>query len=93
MASSISFAGENPKLFKEIQRKIKIDLSKVDLSKEKSVIVEFRIVEQRIEIINASGSNELREVMLRKLENMLITSDADCNETHYYKFTFMREGM
>ena len=33
MTMSTSFAGENPKLLKEIKRKLKIDFSKVDLKK------------------------------------------------------------
>ena len=94
MTMSISFAGENPKLLKEIKRKLTIDFSKVNLknSKEDFVIVQFRIVDQEVEIIKTEGSQELQEIMVQELEDMFIKSDSDSNEVHQYKFTFSNEN-
>lgn len=93
MTMSASFAGENPKLLKEIKRKLTIDFSKVDLksSKENFVTVQFRIVENEVEIIETSGSEELQVVMIEELEDMFIKSDSDCNEVHQYTFRFENE--
>ena len=91
MSMSVSFAGENPKLFKEIKRKLTLDLSKIDLSKEKSVTVEFKIVNQEIEILKISGSEELQEIMVKELEEMFIKSDSECDTIHQYKFSFSNE--
>ena len=91
MSMSLSFAGENPKLFKEIKRKLTLDLSKIDLSQEKSVTVEFIIVDQEIEILKISGSEELQEIMVKELEEMFIKSDSECDEIHQYKFSFKSE--
>lgn len=91
---SASFAGENPKLFKEINRKLKVDVSKVDLSNSAKnfVIVKFRIVNQEIEILGTEGSDELRALIVAELEEMFITSDADCEKVYRYKFNFKNEG-
>jgi len=89
-----SFAGENPKLVKEIQRKIKVDLSGIRLesSKEHFVMVQFRVVDQEVEVIKVEGSKrELTDLMLEELEEMFITSDADPNEVHQFKFNFSQE--
>ena len=93
MTMSVSFAGENPKLLKEIKRKLTLDLSKVDLknSKENFVIVQFRVVGQEIEIIKTEGSQELQEMMIEELGDMFIKSDSECDEVHTYKFTFEDE--
>lgn len=93
MTMSLSFAGENPKLLKEIKRKLTIDFSKVDLksSKENYVIVKFKVVDQEIAIIETTGSKELQKIMISELEQMFIKADSNWNEVHEYKFTFSNE--
>lgn len=90
---SVSFAGENPKLLKEIKRKLTIDFSKVDLKNNQDdyVIVQFRIVDQEVEIIDTAGSKKLQEIMIQELEEMFIISDSECDEVHSYKFSFVNE--
>jgi hypothetical protein len=90
----ISHAGENPKLLKEIKRKAFLDLSKIKLEKNKEefVIVKFRISNQQIEVLDIDGSREeLTEMMIKKLEEMVIQSDAMCDTTYKYKFNFAKE--
>jgi hypothetical protein len=90
----ISYAGENPKLLKEIKRKVFLDLSKVkfEKNKEEFVIVQFKVTNQQIEVINIQGSQEeLTEMMIKKLEEMVIQSDAKDATTYQYKFKFEKE--
>lgn len=94
LTASASFAGENPKLVKEIQRKIKIDLSGISLEKTKDhfVSVRFRIVDKDVEILSVKGSKrELTDLMLKELEEMFITSDADPKKVYQFKFNFSQE--
>lgn len=94
LTASASFAGENPKLVKEIHRKIKIDLSGIHLekSKEHFVTVRFRIVNQEVEILNLRGSKrELTDLMIKELEDMFISSDADPKKVYQFKFNFSQE--
>ncbi len=89
-----SFAGENPKLVKEIQRKVKVDLSgiKLEKSKEHFVVVKFKVVNKEIEILNLKGSKkELTDLMLDELQEMFITSDADPKKIYQFKFNFSQE--
>lgn len=90
---SASFAGENPKLWKEINRKLKVDASQVSLSKEHKnyVVVKFRIVEGDIEILGSVGSEELRLMIVEKLEEMDIKSESDETTVYRYKFNFLEE--
>lgn len=93
IAVSTSFAGDNQKLWKEINRKLKIDASQVSLSKEHKnyVVVKFRIVDGNIEILGSIGSVELRTMIVEKLEEMEIKSEANENEVYRYKFTVREE--
>ncbi len=94
LVASTSFAGENPKLVKEIQRKVKVDLSgiKWEKSKEHFVTVRFRIVNKEVEVLSVKGSKrELTDLMLKELEDMFISSDADPKKIHHFKFNFSQE--
>jgi hypothetical protein len=94
LATSASFAGENPKLIKEIQRKIKVDLSNINLekSKEHYVTIRFRVVNKEVEVLSLRGSKrELTDMMLKELEEMFISSDADPKKVHQFKFNFSQE--
>ncbi|MFT6500292.1 MAG: hypothetical protein ACJASQ_000399 [Crocinitomicaceae bacterium] len=93
MTMSVSFAGENPKLLKEIKRKLTIDFSKVDLddNQENYVVVRFRIINQEVSIIETKGSKELEILMIDELQQMFIKSDSDSNVIHTYKFNFENE--
>ena len=89
-----TYAGENPKLLKEIKRKVFLDLSSVKLEKNKVeyVVVKFRVTNQQIEVIEIEGSREeLTEMMIKELEEMVIRSDAEDAATYQYKFKFEKE--
>ncbi len=90
---STSFAGENPKLWKEINRKLKVNVSQVSLSKvhQNYVVVKFRIVNGGVEILGAVGSEELRLMIVEKLEAMNIDSESNRNKVYRYKFNFRAE--
>jgi hypothetical protein len=88
------FAGENPNLFREIQRKIKVDLSEIKLDKtqENFVLVQFQVIDQEIKIVSLTGSkNELTELMICELEEMFINADTDPNKIYQFKFNFTQE--
>ena len=90
----MTYAGENPKLLKEIKRKVFVDLSKIKLEKNKEefVVVKFRVTNQQIEVIDISGSREeLTEIMMEELEDMVIRTDAKDATTYQYKFKFEKE--
>lgn len=93
--TSSAFAGENPKkLFKEINRKMILDFSDIQLNQRNKdyVMVHFKIVDKEIEITKISGSqNDLKEMIESKLNDMLIRSDYDANKVYKYKFTFEEE--
>lgn len=94
LSISSSFAGENPKLVKEIQRKVKVDLSGIQLEKSKKhyVLVKFKIVNKEIEVLNVKGSKkELSDLMMAELEEMFITSDSDPKKVYQFKFNFSQE--
>lgn len=93
MTMSVSFAGENPKLLKEIKRKLTIDFSKVDLddNQDNFVVVRFRIINQEVSIIETEGSKELEILMIDELQQMFIKSDSDSSVIHTYKFNFENE--
>ncbi|PHR47368.1 MAG: hypothetical protein COA32_08080 [Fluviicola sp.] len=89
-----AYAGKNPKLLKEIKRKVFLDLSKVQLEKDKEefVIVKFRVTNQQIEVIDIKGSqDELTEMMIKELQDMVIRTDAEDATTYQYKFKFEKE--
>ena len=91
---SMTYAGENPKLLKEIKRKSFLDLSNINLEKNKDefVIVKFRVTNHQIEILDIDGSREeLTEMMMQKLQEMVITTDAEDATTYQYKFKFEKE--
>lgn len=94
LTTSASFAGENPKLIKEIQRKIKVDLSNINLerSKEHYVTIRFRVVNKEVEILSLRGSKkELTDMMLKELEEMFIISSSDPEKVYQFKFNFSQE--
>ena len=93
MTMSVSFVGENPKLLKEIKRKLTIDLTKVDLKKSQDnyVIVRFRVIDQEISIIETEGLKELEVLMIDELQQMFIKADSDASVIHTYKFNFENE--
>lgn len=94
LTTSASFASENPKLVKEIQRKVKVDLSgiKLEKSKEHFVTVRFKIVNGEVDVLSLRGSKrELTDLMLKELEEMFITSNADPEKIYQFKFNFSQE--
>lgn len=94
LSTTATSAGEDPKLLKEIQRKVKVDLSgiKLEKSREHFVVVHFRIVDKEIEVLDVQGSKrELTDLMLQELEEMFITSNADPKKIYHFKFNFSQE--
>lgn len=91
---SMTLAGENPKLLKEIKRKSVLDLSNIKLEKNKDefVIVKFKVSNHQIEVLDIDGSREeLTELMMEKLEEMVIKTDAEDATIYQYKFKFEKE--
>ena len=90
---STSFAGENPKLWKEINRKLKVNVSQASLSKvhKNYVVVKFKIVDGEVEILGSLGSEELRVMIVEKLEDMDIVSESEATKVYRYKFSFRAE--
>jgi len=94
LTSGFTFADGNPKLLKEIARKIKVDLSDLNLekSKEHFVIVQFRVLHGTVDLIDVqSTGQELTELMVCELEDMFINAKADPQTIYQYKFTFEKE--
>ena len=94
LTASASFASENRKLVKEIQRKVKVDLSGIHLekSKEHFVTVRFKVVNGEIEVQSLRGSKrELTDMMLKELEEMFISSNANPDKIYHFKFNFSQE--
>jgi hypothetical protein len=89
-----AYAENNPKLLKEIKRKIFLDLSKVDFSKSQKdfVIVKFKVTNHQIEIVDIEGSRDkLTKLMMKELKEMVIQTDAKSATTYQYKFNFEKE--
>ena len=88
---SSSFASVNPDLRKEIEKKVIVDLSKVELNESNLdyVMVSFSIENGKIIIQNINSSNsELKEIILKKLYRLNIESECNELQTYNYKFTF-----
>lgn len=91
-----SLAGDGPKsLYKEINRKIKLDFRSIQLDRSRTdyVMVKFQIIDSEIHILQINGSHdELAEMIQCELEEMIIKSDYEEDKTYRYKFTFQQEG-
>lgn len=88
---STAFAGNNPSLKKLLNRKIKIDLSHIELDKYKPdyVNVSFKIVAGEIQIVEIHGTQtELKREITKALKKLDITCEYEEGETYQYKFTF-----
>ena len=95
LISSATIAGENPKdLYKEINRKVYLDLSQIELDAQQKnyVEVQFKVVDSVIKVINVNGSMpKLESMITEELSKMNISSDCDEEIVHNYRFTFERE--
>ena len=88
---SSSFASIDPDLRREIEKKVIVDLSKVEINESNIdyVMVSFRIEDCKIIIQDISGSNsELKEIILKKLYKLNIESECNEQQTYNYNFTF-----
>jgi hypothetical protein len=84
-------AGNNPNLKKLLNRKVKIDLTHIELDKYTTdfVKVSFKIIKGEIQIVNIQGSqNELKKEITKALKKLNITCDYEEGEIYEYKFTF-----
>lgn len=91
---SSSFAkGDYPDLVREIEKKVKIDLTKVDLNDAKTdyVMVSFRIINDEIKIVEIGGSSKELEIsIIKELYAIHVDSDYSPNKTYVYRFTFVK---
>lgn len=94
LGAGLSFAGGPKNLYKEINRKIKLDFSSIHLNKTQPdfVNVKFKIVDDKIQILHINGTyDKLTEMIQSELEEIIIKSDYEQEKTYKYKFTFTQE--
>lgn len=87
-----AFAGEAPTLAQELNKKIIVDLSDIQLDQEKKnmVVTRFKVVDGCIEIIALEGTSEaLKEVFRKKLQSLKI--ETECTDCETYVFHFLVE--
>jgi hypothetical protein len=87
------FAGINPDLQDEMNEKVIIDLSEIQLNpySEDFVLVSFKIEKGEIKIQNISGSQALlKKLIVKKMVQMNIESEYDADFIYRYKFTFAK---
>jgi hypothetical protein len=90
---STSFAGGNPELSKELQDKIVVDLSTIDLDEYTPdfVVVSFEIFAGELIIREINGTNqELEEILLAKLHSLRIDADYVEGQVYNAKFSFKK---
>lgn len=94
LISSISFGKVNPILKNELQEKIIIDLSEIELdnNKEDYVEVAFTVTNGEIDIISIYETQlELVEKVKNKLTLLALEGEYDANTTYSFKFTFEKQ--
>ena len=92
LSASFSFAAE-PSLSEEINDKVIIDLSNVELDQysQDYVLVSFKIVSGQIIINGVRGTQAiLKKMIVKELSSMRIESNYEPNATYRYKFTFKK---
>lgn len=88
---STSFAKGNPDLAREIENKIFVDLSTIELNESipDYVMVSFRIINDEIKIQEINGtSEELKKIIIKELYEIRIDSEYSEDQTYVYRFTF-----
>lgn len=91
LTMSASFGMRNPELVKEIEKKVVIDLSKIELDKysQDYVMVSFRIVNNKIKIQEINGTSKaLKQAIIRELYEIDVDCDYNDRQTYQYRFTF-----
>jgi hypothetical protein len=91
LSMGTSFAASNPGLANEINEKVVIDLSDIELDQYSTdyVLVSFKIENGQIKINEIQGSQvELKKLIIKRLVQMNIESNYNADETYRYKFTF-----
>lgn len=89
-----TFAAEAPTLAQELNKKVIVDLSDVDLTKENTnmVVTRFKVIDGCIEIIALEGtSEELKEVFRKKLQSLKIESECKNCDTYVFHFVVEKE--
>ncbi len=87
-------AGNEPKLFKEINRKTILDIRNIKLDKEKPayVEVEFTVVDKKLSILSTKASlDELGDLLTSKLEEIVLNGTYDPGKNYRYRFVFEKE--
>lgn len=88
---SSGFATKNPELIQEIERKVIVDLSGIELNENTSdyVLVDFKIIDDEIKILEINGtSKELKEIIIKELCEIEVASNYNSDFTYRFKFTF-----
>ena len=89
-----SFASSDPVLHEEISQKVNIDLSKIVLDKYETdfVLVEFKIYDGLIQIVNIEASQSvLKSLIIAALEEIHVGTPYNESEIHNYNFTFEKK--
>ena len=94
LTMSAGVSSKNPELSKEIERKVVVDLSNIELDQYSPdfVIVSFRIIANEIKILEISGTSKvLKELIVKELYDIKVESDHNENQTYHYKFNFQKK--
>ena len=89
-----SFASSDPLLHKEISQKVNVDLSTIILDKYEAnfVLVEFKIYDGLIQIVNIEASQSaLKSLIIKELEKLHVNTPYSESEIHNYNFTFEKK--
>ena len=92
IAASV-FAGNEPTLFKEINRKTIVDLSDIVLEDGvSSMNVIFYLRKNKIHVLQMEGNNKkLKEKLKQKLEKIVLKDNYDEKKIYRYRFVFEQE--
>ena len=91
LTMSTGFEKGIPDLVREIEKKVIVDLSNVELSEvhPEYVIINFKIVNGQINIQGINGtSEELKEIITKELYEIHIDSEYSEDKSYIYRFTF-----
>ncbi len=91
LTASASWAKGTPDLAQEIESKIFVDLSNIELNQYSPdyVMVSFRVMNDEIKIQEINGtSQELKDIIIKELYEIRVDSPYSEDKTYTYRFTF-----
>lgn len=89
-----SFSGGNPGLSEEIEQKVTVDLTNIELNERRKdyVVVRFQIKNGLIVVEGINGTQEaLKKLIMEELEDIRIDSEHLENQSYISRFTFERQ--